>query len=182
MKRIILMMTALMIFSGASMKAQITDYYTGKTEIKGSCYDYKVTKNNTIIILGSNKNTKFHTAQFWPDGSPAGVEYTTYFAQFIDKTQALSAFKEVFSTDEFAILKSGKGLAIGIGYVVGANGDVIEVEFSFHYHPLLLSINPDKFYALEQKVKQKVKFRVQERAKVLGYIQGRANTIELNSL
>jgi len=41
MKRIFLILTALGIFAGASMKAQTIDYYTGKTEIKGLNYGNK---------------------------------------------------------------------------------------------------------------------------------------------
>jgi hypothetical protein len=165
-----------------TIKAQTTDYYTGKTEIKGSCYDYKVTKRTSIFIIGSTKNTKFRTIQIWTDGTPIAADQTTYRAHFIDKTQAISAFKEVFTPEEISAIRTIKGLSIDICYIVGVNGDVLEVEFVFKDFPQLLSIHPDKYYALEQKVKQKVKFWVEERYHVLGYIQLKASTIEFDSL
>ena len=97
---------------------------------------------------------------------------------------ALNVFKEVFCSNEIAAFKStiGQGLAIGINCVVAPNGDLIEVEFSFNNHPLLKSINPDKFYSLELKLKEKLKYYMEERFRILGYIQGGAYAIFFDQL
>jgi hypothetical protein len=184
MKRIFLILTALCIFAGASMKAQTTDYYTGKTEITGNNYTYKLSENNTLLILSNVKNNKLWTIQYWPNGEQARPVEISYAVHYIDKYMALNIFKEVFCSDEIAAFKSskGQGLAIGIDCVVAPNGDIFEVEFSFNNHPMLKSINPDKFYSFELKLKEKLKYRIEERFKVLKYIQGGSYTIYFDQL
>jgi len=179
MKRIFLILTALCIFAGASLKAQTIDYYTGKTEIIGNNYTYKISERNTLLILSNIKNKKFGTIQYWPDGEQARRVEISYVVHKIDKSMALTVFKEVFSSDEIVEFKStkGQGLAIGIDCVVAPNGDLLEVEFLFDNHPMLKSINPDKFYSFELKLKEKLKYYMEERFRILGYIQGGAYTI-----
>jgi len=184
MKRIFLIITALCIFTGASLKAQTIDYYTGKTEIIGNNYTYKISERNTLIILSNKKNTKFGTIQYWPNGEQARRGEISYAVHKTDKSMALTVFREVFSSDEIATFKSfkGQGLAIGIDCIVGANGDLLEVEYSFNIHPLLKSINPDKFYSFELKLKEKLKYYMEVRFRILGYIQGGAYTIFFDEL
>lgn len=185
MKRIFLIITALCIFAGTSVNAQTTDYYTGKTEIIGSNYTYKISEKYSHLILSNIKNKKFGTIQYWPNGelAPPPGEIGDAVHK-IDKSQALTVFKEIFNSDEIATFKSskGQGLAIGINCIVAANGDLIEVEFSFKNHPMLKSINPDKFYSLELKLKEKLKYYIEERFKVLGYIQGGSYSIFFDQL
>ena len=84
--------------------------------------------------------------------------------------------KEVFNAEEIATYKSVKGLYLGMEYTVDSDGNVVEVQFHFSNNPVLKTINPDMFYLLEQKVKAKVKFRVEERCKVLEYTSLSAGT------
>lgn len=184
MKRIFLITIALCIFAGASMKAQTTDYYTGKTEITGSNYTYKISESTKLITLSNIKNNKFGTIQYWPNGEQARFGEISYAVHKTDKSMALTVFKEVFSSDEIAAFKAtkGQGLSIGIDCIVGANGDLLEVELVFNKHPMLKSINPDKFYSLELKLKEKLKYYMEERFRILGYIQGGAYTIFFDQL
>ena len=186
MKRITFILLCFSIFSGTFLKAQTLDYYTGKSVITGSNYEYKITDNKIFLRISNTKNIKFRTAQYWPDGTPVDIFQIGYGAHFVDNTQALSAFKEVFTPEEITAFKSiiqEPPLIFSISYIVSAaNGDVIETEFSFPNHPLFKAIHPDRFFELEQKVKQKVKFRVEERFKVLGYIQGRVTNIWFDKL
>ena len=184
MKRIFLITTALGIFAGASLKAQTIDYYTGKTEITGNNYTYKLSEKYSLINLSNIKNKKFGTIQYWPNGEPARLGEISYAVHKTDKFMAINVFREVFCSEEIAAFKSskGQGLLIGIDCIVGANGDLLEVEFSFNNHPLLKSINPEKFYSLELKLKEKLKYYMEERFRVLGYIQGGSYTIYFDQL
>lgn len=166
------------------IEAQTIDYYTGKTEIIGNNYTYKISERNTLIILSNKKNTKFGTIQYWPNGEQARRGEISYVVHKTDKSMALTVFKEVFSSDEIATFKStkGQGLSIGIDCIVGAKGDLLEVEIVFNKHPLLKSINPDKFYSFELKLKEKLKYYMEERFRILGYIQGGAYTIFFDEL
>jgi len=175
MKRIFLITTALGIFAGASMKAQTIDYYTGKTEVKGLNYEYKLSEEGSLIYLKNVNNTKTGIMQYWPTGEQVGPEIYN-LVHFLDRSQGYTAFKEIFNAEEIALFKSVKGLYLGIEYTVDAGGNVIEVQFHFSNNPVLKTINPYKFYLLEQKVKEKVKFRIEERCKVLEYTSLSAGT------
>jgi hypothetical protein len=173
------------IFSGTFLKAQTLDYYTGKSVITGSNYEYKITDKKTYLLISNTKNTKFRTAQHWPDGTPVDMLQIHYAAHYIDENQPLKIFKEAFTPEEITAFKSAgqeQQLIFSIAYIVSSNGDVIEAELAIPNHPLIKAINPDKLFELEQKIKQKVKFRVEERFKVLGYIQGRATNIWFDKL
>lgn len=168
-------LTALCIFAGTSLKAQTTDYYTGKTEIKGLNYEYKLSEEGSFVYLKNVNNTKTGIIQYWPTGEQVGQEIYN-LVHFIDRSQGYTAFKEIFNAEEIALFKSVKGLYLGIEYTVDSGGNVIEVQFHFSNNPVLKTIDPYKFYLLEQKVKEKVKFRVEERCKVLEYTSLSAGT------
>ncbi len=184
MKRIFLILTALCIFAGASIKAQTNDYYTGKTEIIRNNYTYIISESNKLITLSNIKNKKFGTVQYWPNGEQARPVEISYAVHKTDKSVALNVFKEVFCSNEIAAFKStiGQGLSVGIDCIVGANGDLLEVEIVFNKHPMLKSINPDKYYSLELKLKEKLKYYMEERFRILGYIHGGSYTIYFDQL
>ena len=187
MKKYLFALMILSIIAGYTAKAQTSDYYTDRTSIVSCNYEYKVALVGANGIsnyfrLSNVNNTKFRTTQYLPNGEPAPIAQLHYAAEFIDKTQVIYAFKEVFNSDEINKFKAHSGLDLSIVYIVAVSGDVIEVEFSFPNHPVLKSIHPDKFHLLEEKIKEKVKFRVEERFHFLGYIQGRSSRIEFDKL
>lgn len=183
MKKLVLII-AFTIASVGSVKAQTVDYYTGKTSVKGVDYEYnvvfKIEYNKARVYLKNINNTKFDVPQYW-NGEKVPPE-VAYAATFIDSKQGEKAFRQVFSQDEIAAMKVVKGLYIAMGYVISTDGNVIEVEFHFPDNSVLKSINPDKFHMLEQKLKEMVKFHISKTHKMLEYIKGRSNTIEIDKL
>lgn len=171
MRKIFILIASIML-CGTFMEAQTTDYYTGKTEIKGLNYVYKVSEKPgykcTIISIKNINNTKIGVRQYWPDGKSVFPSELTGRVRFLDKNQ-VSVYREVFNAQEIAAFKSVDDFVLGIIYVVDANGNVLEVEFYFRNFPMFLAINPDKFYLLEQKLIERVKFSVDPLAKLLEY-------------
>ncbi len=156
------------------IEAQTIDYYTGKTEIKGLNYVYIVSEkpgyNCSHIYIKNINNTKIGVRQYWPGGQGVNPLDLMGRVRFLDKNQEYTAFREVFNAQEIAVFKSFGGFVMGIKYSVDANGNVHEVEFYFRNYPIFLAINPDRFYLLEQKFKEKVKFSVDPLAKLLEYV------------
>ena len=172
MKKIFFIIASIMLY-GTLIEAQTIDYYTGKTEIKGENYVFKVSEkpgyNCSLIYLKNINNTKSGVRQYWSDGQSVNPWDLMGRVRFLDKKQVYIACREVFNVWEITEFKSVKGFVFGIQYAVDANGNVLEVDFYFRNYPVFLAINPDKFYLLEQKLKEKVKFSVDPIARKLEY-------------
>jgi hypothetical protein len=86
-------------------------------------------------------------------------------ARFTDRNQVVSSVRDGLGTDiinQFKLLNNDG--EIGIRFIVELNGTVSEVKFLIDSdNPLLLAIPPEKLYAIECLIKQRVTFIIQQR-------------------
>mgnify|MGYP001355709267 FL=1 len=182
MKKTLSIFIIISILLGSNSTCLSQDYYSGKTSIKGNCYEFKVTRLTNYFIVGNIKNSKFRTSQFLPNGDPAPITQLHLTAHYVDTNQVVNAFKTVFTNEEISLFNSDKSLLLSIAFIISTKGDVLETEFDFIDHPVMKSIHPDKLYSFEKEIKKTVKFWVEERTKILDYIQGRTYTLNLSYL
>ena len=88
MRKLFFFIASIML-CGTLIEAQTIDYYTGKTEVKGLNYVYKVSEkpgyNCSHIYLKNINNTKIGVRQYWPDGEIVNPLSLMGRARFLDK-------------------------------------------------------------------------------------------------
>lgn len=81
-------------------------------------------------------------------------------------------FRDVFIARMRASYPTYISSPLSICYVIGPEGDTLEVAFIMHPVPELLALPPEMFAKLEQNLKNYVKWEVNEFGKKLEFMQG----------
>jgi hypothetical protein len=178
--------------------SQTEDYYTGKTEVQGTDYKYNLTfkdyKGYSVVTVSNPANTKIGKPIILPSGEVVTVLFSTPWLSPVEEDKVVTIFREIFSEEEICkfkessinigkMFKYDRGLYLGIRYVVDMEGNILELDFFFNCVPVLLSINPDKLYQLEQKLKDNYKFIIYDSYKSrYTYLTGKTSCIYFEEL
>lgn len=81
------------------------------------------------------------------------------------------AIREAFGDAVISSLRSYKHSRMTIFYVIGPNGDTLEVAFIMNPVPELVSLSPEVFAALERNLKKYVKWNVNAYGQQLEFFQ-----------
>jgi hypothetical protein len=168
-------------FKTDGMKTQSTEYvnYYSSDKVSGPGFTFIIDRDpdgrSSYYTIWNIHNVKFFMPPFTtPPEPPAlapGEEEPIYnynyssFARFSDINQFISSVRDGLGTDiinEFKLLNNDG--RISIRFIVELNGTVSEVKFLIDSdNQLLLSIPPEKLYAIECLIKQRVTFIIQQR-------------------
>ena len=139
------------------------NYYTGSTA-KGTTVIYKCfpwTYNR--IIIANNlacsrimaqplcKNGKEVPPDYWKVARPNDIDYSIL----------KSIFKDVLTAEKLAELKEKRSILL-IPIVIEPTGRITEVGFTIPNDSPLTSISPDEYYQIEQQIKSKIWFTLDE--------------------
>ena len=166
------LLTFMMLFASAgiiSAQPNPPDYYAGKTRIVGDGYVYNIKhsyfSNNATafgLIIQNELNTIINTKPpqlpenlWWMTASVKSKETENYFMSI-----AAKEIKELYQESKKGRSESqetrfGNDLSAMIA-VNPRTGQILEVYFSCFNTPATRAIHPDKFYQLEQYIKQNI--------------------------
>lgn len=162
MKKLLLLFS--LLFSGM---AYSQNYYTGDTA-QGQYVTYKciLQQHGEMIIANSEKCSRIMTQPLCKNGQEVAPDYRKVaHSNDIDDSILKSIIKNVLSSEKLVELKEQK-CSLFIDLIVEPTGLITEVGFLiFHpskYNSLLLTITPDEYYQIEQQIKSKIWFTLDE--------------------
>ncbi len=146
------------------------DYYKGKESITAGGITYEVLYNR-VLGLCNRANIYINEPNlYYQNGEMVEnmEEYNAANATMQSDMQA-RAVREAFGDIRIKLLRKYYESIIRIYYVVGPNGDTLEVAFYIDALPELLSTPPSVFAKLESLLKKYVKWDVNETGKRLKF-------------
>lgn len=184
----------IIFFVAINLNAQhLSDYYSNKKEISGNGYIYTINKDkySDYLIIQRKNNVKSNLPWYYKGTTEyADVRWAMY-AIPIDNMIIYNIFKEVFTEAEINSMKKEEMnyykntfpkmdiplvLHFDIHTIVALTGEVEEVVFSFKAIQPYVNIHPDKLYSLENKIKERISF------KILDILKDRFNYIKAETL
>ena len=161
MKKLLLLFN--LLFSGM---AYSQNYYTGDTA-QGQYVTYKciLEKLGQKLLINSKNCSRIRRQPLCKNGQEAVPGYWKVARiNDIDYSILKSIFKDVLTAEKLAELKE-KECRLLIPIVIEPNGRIAEVGFVISKIPknsLLFSITPDVYYQIEQQIKSKIWFTLDE--------------------
>jgi hypothetical protein len=195
-RKIKLILIAIIAFYSTEISAQYNNYYLSD-KVSGNGFTYIIDRDpdgrSSYYTIWNINNVKFFMQPFTSIPTPPlapGEEEPIYnrsfylLAQFTDRNQVISSVRDGLGTDiinQFKLLNNDGH--IEIMFIVELNGTVSEVKFSLNSNnPLLLAIPPEKLYAVECLIKQRVNFTIQQRSWYPDFITGRHLPVTIKDL
>jgi len=154
-----LIITLALIFS-VNIGAQAQFLYNGTTA-KGNNVTYRCVHDRSIVRIHSVNNVYEDVTPRRSDGAPIGLDEMIKVAE---PATISNIFSEIFSPSEQAALEYMRDLTIGYTINV-SSGAAMEVNFMFLNRSNWAKVPPDKFYLFEQKIKQRMKFKLSDNQK-----------------
>lgn len=153
-KLILLLLTVTAYFTAFGQ----TDYYTGQTQVSGKNVTYSC-QNNGISFRITNVNKVFiGQTQKMRDGTPAdegpAISYD-FGMNDPDRTLISRAFRETFTPEQINTIREQKADVL-IGFYANPTGIIKDLFFQVTKTPATVSVPPDQWFTLEQKLKQYV--------------------------
>ncbi|MDR2292898.1 MAG: hypothetical protein LBE11_05425 [Prevotellaceae bacterium] len=152
------------------LSLELPDYYTDKEIISGTGFSFKnIEDSGNYLTIGNINNMKFDintlaNAPNTEDGFPLGPIFLSSLAKFTDVNQVYSSFRDALGVSIINQFKlTHNSASIQPCFIVELNGTVSEVKFIIRKDALTLSIPPEKLYALELLLKQRVNFIIHTR-------------------
>jgi hypothetical protein len=169
MKNIWIIHIALMCSFAANAQP---NYYANQDIVTGTNVVYHVDHSYSgSYDLSDITNTRTGEPMRLLNGALAMPPFEQYAVEHVGDHYliAKAILEEVFTPSELLAMRN-QDIDFSTEYVIDHNGNVVEVSFSFAIHPLLYSISPDKWYSIEQKIKQRMKYFVSAKAKTLQFV------------
>ena len=161
MKKLLLALCGLVI----SSMAYSQNYYTGDTA-QGQNVTYKciLQQHGEMIIVNSKNCSRILRQPLCKNGQEVPPDYWKVArTNDIDYSILKSIFKDVLTAEKLAELKEKRSILL-IPIVIEPTGRITEVGFII---PIpndspLTSISPDEYYQIEQQIKSKIWFTLDE--------------------
>jgi hypothetical protein len=176
-RKIKLILPVIIALYSTGINAQYNNYYVSD-KVSGTGFTYIIDKDpdgrSSYYTIWNITNVKFFMQPFTSIPTPplaSGEEEPIYnrsfylLARYNDINQVISSVRDGLGADiinQFKLLNNDGD--IDIIFIVELNGTVSEVKFLIDSNnPLLLAIPPEKLYAVECLIKQRVTFIIQQR-------------------
>ena len=170
MKKLILSFAAL-LSTATALRAQ-QNYYANQNTVVGTNVVYKVEDIGSIYQISNVLNTRDTTGMTLLDGTPAPKLYGHIDIIRIGDHNVIRKviLQEVFTAPEIAALKNSN-VVFTLHCIIEPNGHISEILFRFPKKPAAYSIHPDKWYELEQKVKQQIAYTMSPKAQTCTFVE-----------
>ena len=103
------------------------------------------------------------------DGKPAPELSNVIDVVRVGDFDVKATLQEVFTPTEIAALKS-ESVLFSLHCIIDSSGYISEIRFLFPNKPAAYSIPPDKWYELEQKIKQRLTYTMSPKAKSCTFV------------
>ena len=161
LRKTILAVMALM--TAITISAQ--DHYTGQAFVSGDGFMYKVDDASKDYTLDNTANSLTTADMGYIDGTPLNPLMPSGLVR-ADNDGVGRALRETFTRDEMQRLKN-VNQRLWINIVVNTAGNIVEVGFTVWNSSESRGIKPQRFYTLEQKIKEYVQFSYEQGYKKL---------------
>jgi len=155
----------------ATLRAQ-QDYYANQDTVSGTNVTYRVDRRYTgSYEINNITNTRTNQPMRLLNGAFAPPPFEQYKVHRIGDHApiAKAILQEVLTPTELSAMINQTD-SFDTGYVIDHNGNIVEVCFAFAANPPFSSISPDKWYSIEQKIKQRMKYTVSDKGKTVQYV------------
>ena len=172
--RIILITIACAWLHTSSSNAQ--DYYSAGKEIAGNGFAYKCEEwfCRLRVYNANNRWTRVQMTRLngapLPDNPNLHVEYMTGSSIVQAANTIHEIVYSVLSEPEKAMLRKTEGIMEILVYIDIKTGKAMEVEYAFFPGEGYLKIPPEKYFAMEQLIMQKVCVEITEHGKDRNYL------------
>ena len=139
------------------------NYYTGDTA-QGQNVTYKciLQQHGEMIIVNSKNCSRILRQPLCKNGQKVPPDYWKVArTNDIDYSILKSIFKDVLTAEKLAELKEKRSILL-IPIVIEPTGRITEVGFTIPNDSPLTAISPDEYYQIEQQIKSKIWFTLDE--------------------
>lgn len=150
--------------------------YQGVTTVSADGITFEVKLTEASFVLSNKTNTYVNELPWrYKDGRELETEdeYAVVDADVSPGSQN-RAIREAFGDTIISSLRSYNYSPMTIFYVIGPDGDTLEVSFIMDAVPELVSLAPKVFAALERNLKKYVKWKVNAYGRQLEFFHGRS--------
>ncbi|MDR0420013.1 MAG: hypothetical protein LBH30_00960 [Prevotellaceae bacterium] len=157
--------------------AEYDNYYLSD-EVSGTDFTFIIDKDpngrSSYYTIWNRNNVKFFMPLFDSlptpplapgEEEPIGDYFFPFWVKLNDKNQLISSVRDGLGMDiinQFKLLNNDGN--IEITFLIELDGTVSEIKFLIDsYNPLLPAIPPEKLYAIECLIKQRVTFKIDQR-------------------
>ncbi len=156
---------------GMTQQVSAQDYYTGKNSVSAGEITYTVQHTPHFFSLRqANSPYADDPNLYYKDGRVFEEEHAPKTCHLPDRQLLDDILKDTFTQREYQRLaKIGRDLDFDLGFVLDAEGTVIEMFFVLSNQPEVLAIAPETFARLEQTFRARTKWRMTEFGKQLKY-------------
>lgn len=199
MKKIIL---AIVFFVQSTVVvAQNENYYKEKESIKTSTYTYNIDDWGSRYSIVSEEYSQLKKNWRYKNGEKIRFAHMNAGVELQDISVAYNVYREILSENEINKLKflltkdtityennkktirSKNVLCITNTCAISLDGRILAMKFGFPNISAFTSIHPDKFYALSQALKEKVRFKIPEQTKeYVNYVTNISFSIQIEDL
>lgn len=166
---IVIIFTCISIFH-----VQAQNFYKDREHVTADGITFKVSFDTYIFSLSNVLNTRDEIPNwYYKDGTELITEEeinAVFFKPFPGTIER--AVRETFTEEDVAPLRLLREAPIAVYYVIGSDGELLEVAFIIDAIPQMLSLPPSKFALLEKNLKKYVKFKVGYFAQKLQFMTG----------
>ena len=159
MRKLLLALCGLVI----SSMVYSQNYYTGNTA-QGTMVIYKCFPwtYNRVIIANNRACSRITRQPLLKNGREVPPDYIKVArSNDFDDCILKSVFKDVLSSEKLAELKEKRSFLL-IPIVIEPTGRITEIGFTIPNDSPLSSISPDEYYQIEQQIKSKIWFTLDE--------------------
>ena len=181
MKRTILLLSLLLAAAAYAQPSEpAVNYYAKDGTVQASDGTvYCVDGADSSIITISNAENRYSTVDaspslYYKDGRRLETleEYGRVDGAVEDQEAFTRIFREMFTDEQIVALRNLR-LPLAVGCAVNPETGVqLEVKFAIGNYPELTSLPPDFYRALEKRLKEEVRWNVNDFAKQLKYMFG----------
>lgn len=167
--KIIFLLVSLTLATGAYSQ----NLYQNVKTVSADGITFEVELEETTFFLRNAENTRSQKANWrYKDGRELETldEYEVVDCSMKPGGEG-RAIREAFGDAVISSLRSYKHSRMTIFYVIGPNGDTLEVAFIMNPVPELVSLSPEVFAALERNLKKYVKWNVNAYGQQLEFFQ-----------
>jgi len=160
MKKIIIL--SVLAFMSCQLFSQSQYKYSGGNIIVGKNVKYICkSQGHPYLVRIDNINNKDTTNSiYYNNGKKLGLYDEVGASSTYERKDLNNVAKLIFTKSELKILKDNR-IPLLIDFTTNKKGVTIEIGFTFMKNaPVLETLNPDRFYELENKLKQVIKMNI----------------------
>lgn len=150
----------LMFYVGITINVLAQDIYVPGKIAEGKSAAYHCVTNGIFLRLYNVNNSDTTWIMVYKNGESAST-YEPEALPLFKQEELIEIFCSELTAEELDKIRGKYGYFLGLMIVCDSEGNAEEINFWFRNNdPILLAFSPDRFYGLEQRLKEVLKVRL----------------------